>query len=268
MHLPLLTQIVLACLLGGLLSVAAAALVMFGLPRKWMGFTVSFSTGLLLAMATLHLLPEALESGLTPHEVFPLLLGGILAFFMLEKFALWRHAHGGAGESDAHEGGQRCDDHTHSHHHLPDAEHGATMLILIGDGFHNFTDGLLIAAAFLADPLLGWSTTLAIIAHEVPQEAGDFAILLAAGWKRGRALFWNGVSSLTAVAGGIIGYFALDNARDWIPYIITIAAASFLYIAIADLMPRLRRETRSIGWHGILLAAGIAIVVFGTAHSH
>ena len=268
MSASLLSQIVLACLLGGLLSVAGAALVMFGLPRKWLGFTVSFSTGLLLATATLHLLPEALESGLTPHEVFPLLLGGILAFFMLEKYALWRHAHGGTGESDAHQGAQQCDDHSHSHHHLPDAERGATMLILIGDGFHNFTDGLLIAAAFLADPLLGWSTTLAIIAHEVPQEAGDFAILLAAGWKRGRALFWNGVSSLTAVAGGIIGYFALDNARDWIPYIITIAAASFLYIAIADLMPRLKRETQSVGWHGVLLAAGVAIVLFGTAHSH
>jgi zinc transporter ZupT len=96
MNAPLLLQIVLACLLGGLLSVAAAALVMFGLPRKWLGFTVSFSTGLLLATATLHLLPEALESGLTPHEVFPLLLGGILAFFMLEKYALWRHAHAAA----------------------------------------------------------------------------------------------------------------------------------------------------------------------------
>jgi zinc and cadmium transporter len=126
----------------------------------------------------------------------------------------------------------------------------------------------LIAAAFLADPVLGWSATLAIIAHEVPQEAGDFAILLAAGWKRGRALFWNGISSLTAVAGGIIGYFALDSTRDWIPVIITIAASSFLYIAIADLMPRLKRETKSVGWHGVLLAAGIAVVVFGTSHSH
>jgi zinc and cadmium transporter len=103
----------------------------------------------------------------------------------------------------------------------------------------------------------------------VPQEAGDFAILLAAGWKRGRALLWNGVSSLTAVAGGIIGYFAFESARDWVPYILTITAASFLYIAIADLMPRLKRETKSVGWHGLLLAAGIALVVFGSGgHSH
>lgn len=266
MTTPLLLQIILACLLGGLLSVAAAALVMFGLPKKWLGFTVSFSTGLLLAMATLHLLPEALESGLTPHEVFPVLLAGILGFFMLEKFALWRHAHS-TGEIDAHSGDELCDDHTHSHHHMQGA-HGETLLILIGDGVHNFTDGLLIAAAFLADPALGWATTLAIIAHEVPQEAGDFAILLAAGWTRSRALFWNGVSSLTAIAGGVVGYLALERAQNWVPIIITIAAASFLYIAIADLMPRLKRETKSIGWHGVLLAAGIAVVVFGGAHAH
>ena len=267
MSLPLLFQIVLACLLGGVLSVGAAALIMFGLPRKWLAFTVSFSTGLLLAMAMLHLLPEALEMGLTPHEVFPLLLAGILGFFALEKFAIWRHAHHGVTEIDAHLDDHQCTDHTHTHHHAHGA-HGETLSILIGDSFHNFTDGLLIAAAFLADPALGWTTTLAIIAHEVPQEAGDFAILLAAGWKRGRALFWNGISSLTAIAGGILGYFALDNARQWIPIIITIAASSFLYVAIADLMPRLKRETKSVGWHGVLLAAGIAVVVLGSRHSH
>jgi zinc and cadmium transporter len=260
--LPLLLQIALACLLGGLLSIAAAALVMFGLPKRWLGLTVSFSTGLLLATAMLHLLPEAFESGLTPHEVFPLLLAGILGFFALEKFALWRHSH---GENDAHCGDTQCDDHRHLHHH---GGHGETVSILVGDGFHNFMDGLLIAAAFLADPKLGWATTLAIIAHEVPQEAGDFAILLAAGWQKRRALFWNGMSSLTALAGGIVGYFALEQAMGWVPVIVVIAAASFLYIAVADLMPRLKREHTAVGWHGLLLAAGIAIVYFGSAHVH
>lgn len=267
MQTPLLLQIILASLLGGVLSVGAAALVMFGLPRKWLALTVSFSTGLLLATATLHLLPEALESGLTPHEVFPLLLAGILGFFALEKFALWRHAHNTSVDVDAHAGDHHCDDHTHGHHHVHGSE-GETLSILIGDGFHNFTDGLLIAAAFLADPMLGWTTTFAIIAHEVPQEAGDFAILLAAGWKRGRALFWNGISSLTAVIGGVVGYFMFDQARDWVPYIITLAAASFLYISVADLMPRLKRETTAIGWHGVLLGAGIAVVAFGSVHAH
>lgn len=261
LSLPLLAQIALACLAGGLLSVFAAALVMFGLPKKWLTYAVSFSIGILLATALLHLLPEALEAGLTPREAFPILLAGILGFFALEKFAIWRHAHG----NDSHTGSATCEDHTHDHHHL---HGGETVSILVGDGFHNFTDGLLIAAAFIAEPALGWATTLAIIAHEVPQEAGDFAILLAAGWQRGRALFWNGISSLASLAGGIIGYFALERALDWVPQILTLAAASFTYIAIADLMPRLKREQQNVGWHGLLLAAGIAIVVFGSGHSH
>ena len=258
----LLLQIALACLAGGVLSVAAAALVMFGLPRRWLGFTVSFSTGLLLATATLHLLPEAFEAGLSPHEVFPLLLAGILGFFALEKFALWRHAH---GTPDAHAHQHACENHPHPHHR---GHGGETVSILVGDAFHNFTDGLLIAAAFLADPALGWAATLAIIAHEVPQEAGDFAILLAAGWKRGRALFWNAFSSLAALLGGVVGYFALERALEWIPHILTIAAASFLYIAVADLMPRLKREQEAVLWHGLLLAAGIALVAFGSVHNH
>jgi zinc and cadmium transporter len=262
MSIPLFAQIILACLLGGVLSIGAAALIMFGFPRRWITLTVSFSTGLLLAMALLHLLPEALEEGaLEPHAAFSILLGGILCFFALEKVALWRHAHHGADEAHAYE------EHTGEPRHAHDANDGA-LAILVGDGFHNFTDGLLIAAAFLADPTLGWSTTLAVIAHEVPQEAGDFAVLLGAGWKRARALFWNVVSSLTAVLGGLAGYYTLDQARDWIPVILTLAASSFLYVAIADLMPRLKRESSSIGWHGLLLIAGIAIVALTGEHAH
>ncbi len=264
--LPLFVQIALACLLGGVLSLAAAALVLFGLPKKWLSYAVSFSIGVLLATSLLHLLPEALESGLTPHEVFPVLLAGILGFFALEKFAIWRHSH---GDEDQHADGAACQDHTHGHHHGHHHGHdGEAIGILVGDGFHNFTDGLLIAAAFLADPALGWAATFAVVAHEVPQEAGDFAILLAAGWQRGRALFWNGFSSLASLVGGIVGYFALERAQEWVPYIITVAAASFTYIAIADLMPRLKREQRGMGWHGLLLAAGIAVIVLGAKHSH
>jgi zinc and cadmium transporter len=259
---PVIAQIILACLLGGLLSVTAAALVLLGLPKRWLNYAVSFSIGVLLATSMLHLLPEALELGLTPHEVFPVLLGGILGFFVLEKFAIWRHSH---GSDVTHAEGIACEEHTHEHHHM---RAGEAIGILIGDGFHNFTDGLLIAAAFLADPALGWAATLAVVAHEVPQEAGDFAILLAAGWQRNKALFWNGVSSLASLAGGIVGYLALERAQNWVPYIITLAAASFIYIAIADLMPRLKREQHGVGWHGVMLAAGIAIIVFGSGHTH
>ncbi len=222
-ELPLLLQIAIACIAGGLLSLIAAALVLFGLPKKWLQYAVSLSIGVLLATAMLHLLPEALELGLTPHEVFPVLLCGILGFFSLEKLAIWRHSH---GNCDSHAGREICEDHTHDHHHL---HGGEAFAILIGDGFHNFTDGLLIAAAFLVDPALGWATTLAVIAHEVPQEAGDFAILLTAGWQRAKALFWNGVSSLASLAGGIAGYVALERMQEYVPYIITIAAASFIY---------------------------------------
>ncbi|MBS3935677.1 MAG: ZIP family metal transporter [Sulfuritalea sp.] len=260
--LPLLMQIVLACLLGGILSLAAAALVMFGVPKKWLSYAVSFSIGVLLATSLLHLLPEALEAGLTPHEAFPVLLAGILGFFALEKIALWRHAHGSGG---CPSGAEFCEDRSHDHHRLSEGE---AVGILVGDGFHNFTDGLLIAAAFLADPALGWAAAFAVIAHEVPQEAGDFAILLASGWQRTRALFWNGVSSLVSVLGGILGYLALERAIDWVPVIIVIAAASFVYIAIADLMPRLKREQRGIGWHVLLLGAGLAVVAFGGGHAH
>lgn len=259
--LPVLLQIILACLLGGVLSLAAAALVLFGLPKKWLNYAVSFSIGVLLATSMLHLLPEALELGLTPHELFPVLLAGVLGFFALEKFAIWRHSH---GSEDTHADGAPCEDHTHDHHHGG----GEAVSILVGDSFHNFTDGLLIAAAFLADPVLGWAATFAVVAHEVPQEAGDFAILLAAGWQRAKALFWNGVSSLASLIGGVVGYFALERAQEWVPYIVIIASASFIYIAIADLMPRLKREQRGMGWHGLMLAAGIAIVVVGAGHSH
>ena len=254
MSFPLLAQITMACLLGGILSLGAAALIMFGLPRRWIKFTVSFSIGLLLSMALLNLLPEALESGLEPRDAFTILLGGILCFFMLEKIALWHHINHSTENNDEHS-------------HATVAREGA-LAILIGDGFHNFIDGLLIAGAFLASPSLGWSTTLAIIAHEVPQEAGDFAVLLSSGWTRARALFWNIVSSLAAVAGGITGYYAFDDAHGWIPVILTIAASSFLYVAVADLMPRLRREHSSIGWNSVLLIAGIAVVVLGGVHIH
>ena len=256
--IPLLVQIILACLTGGVLSVVAAAAVMYGLPRRFLPMAVSFAAGTLLTTALLNLLPEALEtamhsglnSGIMPKDVFPLLLGGILGFFVLERFTFWRHAH-------------HHDDCPHTAEQIKRAP-----MILIGDAFHNFTDGVLLAAAFLADPALGWATTVAIVAHEVPQEAGDFALLLASGWSRSRALFWNGVSSLTNIAGGIIGYYTLAYAQNLVPVALTLAAAGFIYIAVADLLPRLRGEQAGIPLHIVLIGCGVAFVAFGTGHTH
>ena len=177
-----LTHTLAACVVGGLLSMGAAALLTFGLPHRWLTRMISFSTGVLLATAFLDLLPEAAEAGLETHTLFALLLAGLLGFFFLEKAALWRHSH---------------DAPAHSHDLVR-----TVPIILLGDTVHNFTDGLVLAAAFLVDPHLGWATALAIAAHEIPQEAGDFILLLAAGWRRSRALLWNGLSSLAAVLGG------------------------------------------------------------------
>jgi zinc and cadmium transporter len=254
MSLPLLAQIVIACLVGGVLSVVAAGALMHGMSRRFLPMVVSFAAGTLLTSALLNILPEALESAgrstlMTPGHVFPLLLAGILGFFALERFTYWRHAH-------HHDG---C---PHASDPIPQAP-----LILIGDAFHNFTDGVLLAAAFLADPVLGWSTAAAIVAHEVPQEAGDFALLLAAGWGRRRALFWNGVSSLANIAGGIIGYFLLEHALGLVPLALTLAAAGFLYIAVADLLPRLRGEQADIWIHVVAIGFGVAFVAIDIGHA-
>lgn len=254
MSLPLLAQIVIACLVGGVLSVIAAAALMHGMPRRFLPMAVSFAAGTLLTSALLNLLPEALQSVadsnlMKSSSVFSLLLAGILGFFALERFTFWRHAH-------HHDGCPRASGP------MPQAP-----LILIGDAFHNFTDGVLLAAAFLADPVLGWTTAAAIVAHEVPQEAGDFALLLAAGWRPRRALFWNGVSSLANIAGGIIGYFLLEHALGLVPLALTLAAAGFLYIAVADLLPRLRGEQADIWIHVVAIGVGVAFVAIDIGHT-
>ena len=190
-----LLWIVLATFAGGVLSVMVAGLLTVSVLSRVVKSLVSLSAGILLGTSLLHVLPEAFESKTAePHALFATLLAGLLFFWLLEKAELYRHAH-------HHEG----DGHDHHHHFDTEQAGRGGYSVLVGDGIHNFCDGVIIAGAFLVDASLGVVTAIAIVAHEVPQEAGDFAILLAAGWKRGRALFWNGVSSLTAVAGGIIG---------------------------------------------------------------
>ena len=220
---------------------------------------VSLSVGILLATSLLHALPEAFESDANTHTLFAVLLGGLLAFFLLEKMAILRHSH-----HHEHDG--------HGHHHGHDAREAGTAgwMILVGDSMHNFTDGILIAAAFLADPHLGIMTGLAIIAHEIPQEIGDFIVLLNAGFTRRRAYTYNIISGLMAVVGGVFGYLLLDSAQSWIPYVLVFASSGFIYIAVSDLMPQMQRRAsmRETVPQVLLIALGVGIVLFLTGHSH
>lgn len=220
---------------------------------------VSLSVGIMLATSFLHALPEAFESHADSRRLFALLLASLLGFFMLEKLAILRHSH--HHEDDGH-------DHTHGHDAHQAGKSG--WMILVGDGLHNFTDGILIAAAFLADPQLGIVTGLAIIAHEIPQEIGDFIVLLNAGFTRRRAYVYNLIASLMAVIGGVLGYYTLAQAADLIPYVLIVASAGFIYIAVGDLMPQMQRRA-SIGeaiGQIVLIGLGVAIVVFLTGQHH
>ena len=247
-----LTYIVAATFLGGLISVLLAAALSAPLLGLIVRHLVSLSTGVLLGTALLHVLPEAFGSGEPPQALFLTLLGGLLFFFLLEKAELYRHGH-------HHE----HDDH--DHHHGFDAEQAGRggWSVLVGDSIHNFCDGVLIAAAFLADPQLGIVTALAIIAHEIPQEVGDYIVLLNAGFSRRKALLFNALSGLAAVAGGVIGYFVVGPWEDLFPYLLVAAASSFIYVAVADLLPQMQRrlpwrETVSqLAW----LAAGLVVVM-------
>jgi len=255
-----LFYIIVATLAGGLLSVLIAAAISVAVLARLVRSLVSLSTGILLSTALLQVLPEAFEGQAPPQALFATLLGGLLAFFLLEKAELYRHGH-------HHEG-----DHPHHHHHHGfDAEQAGRggLAVLLGDSIHNFCDGVIIAAAFLVDTHLGVVTATAIVAHEIPQEVGDYIVLLNAGFTRARALLFNALSGLAAVAGGVIGYLVVEPWRPLFPYLLVVAASSFVYIAVADLMPQLQRRLRArdtlaqLAW----LAAGLlSVVVIGGRH--
>jgi zinc and cadmium transporter len=217
---------------------------------------VSLSVGIMLSTSLLHALPEAFDSKTDPRHLFATLLGGLLAFFILEKLAVLRHSH-------HHEG----DGHHHAHGHDAREAGKSGWMILVGDGMHNFTDGILIAAAFMANPELGIVTAVAIVAHEIPQEIGDFIVLLNAGFSRLRAYVFNLLCSLLAVAGGLLGYFTLDRASELIPYVLVFASSGFIYIAVSDLMPQMQRRAtvRESVPQVLLIGLGVLIVLFLTA---
>ena len=252
---PILRSILLATLIAGVFSITAAAIFSFTLLSKVVERMVSLSVGIMLSTSLLHALPEAFESGADPRSLFATLLAGLLAFFMLEKLALLRHSH-------HHEG----DGHHHGHGHDAREAGKSGWMILLGDAMHNFTDGILIAAAFLANPELGIMTALAIVAHEIPQEIGDFIVLLNAGFSRTRAYVYNLLCSLLAIAGGLLGYYTLDRASSLIPYVLVFASSGFIYIAVSDLMPQMQRRAtlRESVPQVLLIATGVAVVLFLT----
>ena len=254
----ILTSIIATTAIAGVISISAAAVFSFAMLSKMVERMVSLSVGIMLSTCFLHALPEAFESKADTHALFALLLASLLGFFFLEKFAILRHSH-------HHED----DGHQHAHGHDAHQAGKSGWMILVGDGMHNFTDGILIAAAFLANPQLGIVTGLAIIAHEIPQEIGDFIVLLNAGFSRRRAYFYNLLSSLMAVVGGVLGYYTLDNANNLIPYVLVVASSGFIYIAVSDLMPQMqRRATLSETIPQIILIGIGVLIVLGLTSAH
>lgn len=247
--MPLLGWIIIFSLLGGVLSVLAASvflLIKDNHQKKLLPHFISYAIGALLGAAFLALLPHAIEvsAHVDLHDIGLTILIGLLCFFLLEKMVLWRHCH--SNHCEVHTPLEvNTNQHSHHHHaHGNDNEKDASgSLIIIGDAVHNFVDGVLIAAAFMTDVDLGIVTALAVATHEIPQEIGDFAILLNSGYTRARALFFNVLASLTTVVGAVIAFYSLQSMQGALPYILAIAASSFIYIAVADLIPGLHKKT-------------------------
>jgi len=281
LELSPLAWIALFSLFGGALSVLGAALVALNVKQAGIPMLISYAIGAMLGAVFLEILPHAVTLATSPEAATGSVLFGILLFFTLEKLVLWRHCHGDHCEVHAPHSEENCPDFERAeggefkfkavvaprpnitaHHHAH--EHGRSgAMIMIGDTFHNFVDGVLIAAAFVVDVKLGIVTALAIIAHEIPQEVGDFLILLHSGYSKQKALWFNLGSSLATLIGGVLAYYFLQEVQSLVPYILSIAAASMLYVAVADLIPSLHRRTelKATVVQLALIAAGVASIM-------
>ncbi|WP_332739871.1 ZIP family metal transporter [Hydrogenophaga sp.] len=265
-----LLAILVGTVAAGVGSVWLAALMAFAMLARFTQHMLSLAAGALMATAFMHLLPEAFESEAGAHELFAMLLGGLVFFFLLDKAELWHHGHEhnhGPAQAQAH------GDHAHHHHDHAHHSHGPRSggwAVLAGDSVHAFGDGILIASAFLADMRLGVITSLAVLAHEVPHHIGDLVVLrLTSGTSRAALVKVSMAGTVTAL-GGVVGYFLVTQLQDYLPFFLVAASSSFVYVALADLIPQLQKQlgfrdtVAQVAW----LLAGIALVTLVSSLAH
>jgi zinc and cadmium transporter len=273
-----LLAIIIGTLVAGIGSVWVAGLLTYGVLARYTQHLLSLAAGALLATAFMHLLPEAFESQAGAQALFTTLLAGLIFFFLLDKAELYHHGHEHHhGEApDAH-GSAHAHDHAaheHGHEHGHDHAHasGGGWAVLLGDSVHCFGDGILIAAAYMADLKLGLAATLAVLVHEIPHHMGDLVVLRQARQSASKALVKLSAAGAVTVLGGILGYLLVEQLQSLLPYLLVVASSSFIYVALADLIPQLqkrlslRQTVAQVAW----LAVGIALVtlVSGLAHGH
>ena len=279
----ILIAIITATLAAGIGSVwLAAGLLSTGLGTRPDGVgtrhLLSLAAGALLATAFMHLLPEAFESQAGAHELFTTLLVGLVFFFLLDKAELWHHGHEHHDPVQGHHSHGQAHDHSHGHahghehHHHHAAPQGGGWTVLTGDSVHCFGDGVLIASAFLADMRLGLVAALSVLAHEVPHHMGDLVVLRQSSASRRIALVKVSLAGAVTALGGVAGYFLVGQLHDWLPFFLAVASSSFVYVALADLIPQLQRHVSAretafqIFW--LLLGMAVVTLVSGAAHSH
>ncbi len=265
----ILIAILFGTLTAGIGSVWLAALLSFGMLARYTQHMLSLAAGALLATAFMHLLPEAFESQIDPQKLFATLLVGLVFFFLLDKAELWHHGHEhhDAERADSHD--QALHDHGHGHGH----NHASGgWAVLAGDSVHAFGDGILIASAFMADLRLGVVATLAVLVHEVPHHMGDLIVLRQSSGNRRAALVKVTLAGAVTALGGVVGYALVDRLFDFLPFFLIIASSSFVYVALADLIPQLQKRASAgetaaqIAW--LAIGIGLVTLISGLVHAH
>ena len=266
----------LAILLGtttaGIGSVWLAAALSFGVLARYTQHMLSMAAGALLATAFLHLLPEAFESQAGAHDLFLVLLVGVVFFFLLDKAELWHHGHEHHHDHSHHDDHDHDQKHDHATHagHSGDKPAAGSWAVLAGDSVHCFGDGVLIASAFVADLRLGMIASVAVLAHEVPHHMGDLMVLRSGSSNKRTAIVKVSLAGSVTAIGGVVGYWLVDQLHDYLPYFLVVASSSFMYVALADLIPQLqkrlsaRQTLAQIAW----LSIGIALVTLVSRMGH